>query len=125
MLINWKGWVIIVTLILTGYVQNVGAQVERLSGLQRVNNLGMYRYLFGGPPWVAWPMFRYGGVICTAGVVVTVVLFGWIAAGVTLVAILSSPFIFWHVSRIHARGMLEDVNASLRRDQKPEPHKNA
>ena len=77
MLTSWIGWVILVTLLCTTYVQLVAKQVELLSGADRIRRLDVYRHLFGGPPRVRWLMFRWSGFIQVMGAAISLWLFGW------------------------------------------------
>lgn len=114
MLTDWRGLCLAAVLLTTTYVQIVGKNVELLSGFDRLRNLGTYRYLFGGPPWIQWLMFRWSGFIQIAIVVAAGVLFGWKAAILTAVAPIVFGFAIWRIARGHAVGMIEDVQKRIR-----------
>ena len=110
MLSSWIGWLIVVTLFCTTYVQLVGKQVELLSGADRVRRLDIYRHLFGGPPWVQWHMFRWSGFIQVMGAAISLWLFGWRP---TLLLILGLVYFGIFLKRIaggHAAQMLVNLD---------------
>lgn len=113
---DWRWWTILVILISTAYVQNVGWHIEKLSGVKRAKNLKVYRYLFGGKPWIPWLMFRWGGMIVMATIVLVFVLFGPRRGSLTTIAVIFSPFTFWRIARTHARYMLPDLLAAIADD---------
>lgn len=43
---SWVLWFLLATLVVTGYVQDIGTQFERVSGLKRSANLETYHFLF-------------------------------------------------------------------------------
>src|SRR5690242_17137581 len=109
MLADWRGWLIIAVLFATTYVQTVGKHVELMSGLDRLEHLPIYRSLFGGPPWVPWIMFRWGGIIQVAAIIAVWLVFGWKAAALTVVAWLIELALVWRIARGHAVEIFRDV----------------
>jgi hypothetical protein len=88
LLTDWKGWVLILVLVVAGYVQDVGWHFQHASGLKRLENLKTYHFLFRG---AAWPFFRWGGFIRIACIGIILFLFGWraaVACGVGAVVLL-------------------------------------
>jgi hypothetical protein len=107
MVTDWKGWVLLLVLVVTGYVQDVGWHFQHASGLKRLENLKTYHFLFRG---AAWPFFRWGGFIRIACIGIILFLFGWraaVACGVG--AIILSLVVLWRVTKGHALIMLEQV----------------
>jgi len=120
LLADWRGLCLTALLLATTCVQIVGKNVELLSGLDRLRNLGTYRYLFSGAPWMPWLMFRWSGLIQIATVLTVGILFGWKAAVLTTVAVPMFGFAIWRIARSHAVGMIEDVRKRVR-DEEAEP----
>jgi hypothetical protein len=109
MLTSWTGWIILVALLATTYVQLVGKQVELLSGADRLKHLDAYRYLFGGPPWVQWAMFRWGGFVHIIGAAVSLWRFGWRATLMLTVGLVIFGILSRRIARGHAMQMLVDL----------------
>lgn len=109
MLISWMGWIILVVLFCTTYIQLVGKQIELLSGADRVQRLDVYRYLFGGPPWIQWPMFRWSGFIQVLGLIVATWRFGWKAGSLLAVGLTLFGILLRRIARGHAVQMLADL----------------
>lgn len=103
---DWRAWLILVALIVVGYVQSVGKQIEMLSGYQRMANLRLYRILFGS----AYPIFRFSGLLQTGLVVATFAIFGWKIGLSAIAAVFLYPFTLWRVSRKHATIMLQHLD---------------
>lgn len=110
---DWRQGVVVIVLLATTYVQSVGKNVELLSGLDRLKNLRTYRFLFGGPPWIAWLMFRWGGIIQVAGLILVFVWFGWKAMILTAITVLMFAVLTWRVARRHALEMFRDVQKRI------------
>ena len=101
----------------TTYVQLVGKQIELLSGADRLQHLDTYRYLFGGPPWVQWVMFRWGGFIQIIGAAISLWRFGWKAALLLTIGLAVFGILLRRIARGHAVQMLADLeNVSKQAD---------
>jgi hypothetical protein len=106
MFMDWKRWFLIVVLLVSGYVQDVGMHFEHASGLKRLENLRTYHFLFRG---AAWPFFRWGGFIRIACIGIILFLFDWRQAVVCGVGAVALSFALWRVTKGHALTMLEQV----------------
>ncbi len=80
-----------------------------MSGLDRLQNLGLYRQLFGGAPWVQWYMFRYSGIFQIGGTVAVFLLFGWKIGILFIIAALIFCVLCRRVAKGHAAQMLGDL----------------
>ena len=107
MLTDFRWWLILALLLVTMYVINVGWQIENITGIKRAENLDVYRSLFGGPPWVQWIMFRFGGFILGAGIVTIFLMYGWWRGALSMLPLMLSPLVFWRTARAHAQTMLD------------------
>lgn len=107
-LTSWLWWITLVFIGVVGYVQDVGKQFERASGLKRISNLELYRYLFRGLPWI---IFWRGGFIRLALLFFVLVWWGWKAAVASVVALFIISFLLMFVSRRHAHTMLTQCAA--------------
>lgn len=112
MLTDWKGWLLILLLVATGYIQDVGMWIERLSRIKRLDNLTFYHLLFRG---VWWLMLRWGGIIRIVCIAAILLLFGWRSAAFSVLGIFVISFALRSVTRRHAQTIL----APLQED-KPE-----
>lgn len=102
----WGWWALMALIGLIGYVQDVGTQFERDSGLTKRDNLDTYYMLFRGLPWL---LFRWGGLIRLAGLVGILLLAGWQAALLSLLGLFLLSFALRPVSRKHAVTMYKQV----------------
>jgi len=105
---SWAWWLLIVAILVTGYVQDVGTWFERISGLKRAENLSVYRFLLRGLPW---PLFRYGGFLRLALVVAILIFWGWRVVLVSVIGMFLVSFAISRVSRRHAETMLVQTAA--------------
>jgi hypothetical protein len=115
-LTDWKGWLLIVLLAATGYVQDVGFHFEKLTGLRRISSFQTYRLILGP----AYPLFRWGGFIRIAGVGIILWLYGWRTALLSAAGLLIFCIALWRVTRGHARIMLEKVGDLMVRSDSPQ-----
>jgi hypothetical protein len=106
MLNDWRGWAILVILLVTGYVQAIGRHIESQSGYKRSRNLELYRVLFGTSVWL---IFRWGGLIHVGVLALTVYLFGWKTGAVLVIGVLVYPLLVWRIARYHAIEMLKEL----------------
>lgn len=126
-LLQWKFWTLSGIFVCTLYVQFVGNQVEKLTGVERVSNLVFYRRLFGGPPWLPWLFFRFGGIIQVACATAMFLLFGWKVGMSVIAAVPVFCLLAWRIARAHATQILAEIagrpdtgsTAGLGGNQKP------
>lgn len=104
---DWKGWLLILLLVAAGYVQDVGMHFEHLSGLKRLDNLKTYHLLFRG---VAWPLFRWGGIIRIVCVGVILLLFHWLSGLLSVLAIFVISLALRGVTKRHAYTMFLQIH---------------
>ncbi len=102
-LTSWQWWLTIASLGVIGYVQDVGSQFEKASGLKRVSNLEFYHFLFRGLPWI---IFRSGGFLRIAILFVIFFWWGWRSAAVSVLALFLMSFGLSLITRRHAQTML-------------------
>lgn len=117
-LTDWRAWAIVGVLVVTTYIQIVGKHIQFLSGLDRVDNLRTYRFLFGGPPWVQWLMFRWSGFIQILGIIAVAVFFGWRALLVTIAAMATFTVLVWRLARGHATEMVKVLEKAMHEQQR-------
>lgn len=106
---SWIWWLLIVALLVTGYVQDVGSWFDDLSGLRRQANLETYHYLFRGVPWY---LFRYGGFLRVGLLIAILVLCGWHAVVFSVAALFLVSFASSRLSRRHAETILAQCAAN-------------
>jgi hypothetical protein len=106
MLNDWRGWAILVALLVTGYVHAIGRHVESQTGYRRSRNPGLYRVLFGTGMWF---LFRWGGLIHLGALGLTIYLFGWKTGAVLVIAALVYPLLTWRIARSHAIEMVKEL----------------
>lgn len=109
MLPDWSLYPVAALLAATTYVQAVGRYFENYSGIRRIDNLETYRRLFGGPPWIAWYMFRWSGVIHLLGLVLISFSAGIIAALMLGIALIGLALLTKGIAEKHARSMANQV----------------
>jgi hypothetical protein len=121
MLTSIAGWAMLLILIATTYVQIVGKQVELQSGADRLQHPDLYRHLFGGAPWIQWPMYRWSGFIQIGGIALTVWGFGWKTAVLLLVGLIVFGLFMMRVAKGHAAQMIADLGKTYDLDPSKTP----
>lgn len=90
----------------TGYVQDVGSHLERMTGLKRLKHFETYYALSGR---FFWPFFRYGGFMRIGALITVTILCGWRAGIAALGCSLILCLALWRVTKRRALTMLEVV----------------